>query len=196
MRIIAGQARGRALMAPKGMDTRPTLDRVRESLFSILAPELPGARVLDLFAGSGALGLEAISRGADAAVFVDSARAAQEAVARNIEALGMAGQARLLRCDWRAALRRLGAEDGAFDLVFLDPPYRLPGAAEMLAALRDSGLLAPDALVVYEHDRLLPPDAPGWRTQDVRRYGDTAITFMRRNEGGQGDAHSAIPGQL
>lgn len=181
MRIIAGEHRGRNLVAPKGMDTRPTLDRVRESLFNILLPRLSGARVLDLFAGSGALGLEALSRGALYATFVDSAREAQVAVARNIEALGVTDRARLLRCDWQAAISRLGVDGALFDLVFLDPPYRLGQADRMLEALRVSGLLSPDARVVYEHAKASPPDTAAWTVADTRRYGDTVITFLAQS---------------
>lgn len=178
MRIIAGEARGRSLAAPRGMDTRPTLDRVRESLFNILRPYLTDARVLDLFAGSGALGLEAISRGAAEAVFVDNAHAAQEAVRRNIDTLGMADRASLLRCDWHAALRRLAGEAARFDLIFLDPPYNMPHTDALLAQLREGGLLAEDALVVYEHAKELPPDMTGWTLADQRGYGDTVISFL------------------
>ena len=178
LRIIAGEAKGRPLAAPKGMDTRPTLDRVRESLFSILMGRLEGASVLDLFAGSGALGLEAISRGAARAVFVDQARAAQQAVAKNLAALGFSGRGTLLRCDYRAALSRLSKEGARFDLVFLDPPYRMADAKGMLETLRASGVLTGDALVVYEHARTDAPDETGWRRGDQRVYGDTAITFL------------------
>lgn len=196
MRIIAGIARGRTLIAPKGQDTRPTLDRVRESLFNILRPRLEGAVVLDLFAGSGALGLEAISRGAQAAVFVDHARAAQAAVTQNIAALGVQAQATLLPCDWRTALRRLSALDERFTLVFLDPPYQMAQAGDMLSMLRDSGILAVDALVVYEHAQAMPPDDTGWQVADMRRYGDTAITFLTLPQKGDNDANGAISGEL
>lgn len=118
VRIIAGNAGGRLLLAPKGMDTRPTQDKVKESLFSILQGELADARVLDLFAGSGALGLEAISRGAAFAVFCDKARPAQQAVWHNVEALGFAARCELLRCPWQVALRKIQARGDRFDIVF------------------------------------------------------------------------------
>ncbi len=178
VRIIAGEARGRGLIAPKGMDTRPTLDRVRESLFSILMLRIPDAVVLDLFAGSGALGLEALSRGAARAVFADHARSAQEAVSQNLQALGFAPRGALLRCDWRTAVGRLSAEGTRFDLIFLDPPYRMPDAAAMLEMIRTSALLAEDGLIVYEHAQDTPPDNASWHIADQRRYGDTAITFL------------------
>lgn len=188
MRIIAGTCRGRTLIAPKGSDTRPTLDRVRESLFSILLPRLDGARVLDLFAGSGALGLESLSRGAASAVFVDHARQAQDCVQRNIDALGLSAQATLLRQSWRGALQALSVRGDTFDLVFLDPPYRMPQADEMLEALRQSGLLAPNALVVYEHAAAHPPRMDAWLQADQRRFGDTTITFLR--QAGEKEAHA------
>ncbi len=178
MRIIAGSARGRALFSPKGRDTRPTLDRVRESLFSILAPLIPEARVLDLFAGTGALALESLSRGARRAVLVDRDRQAKAAIERNIEALGFSEQAAFYFCDWRAAVRRLSDEDARFDLIFLDPPYRMPGADEVLAALAGSCLPASGARIVYEHGRDETPGAPGLAAVDERRYGDTVITFF------------------
>ncbi|MDL2318009.1 16S rRNA (guanine(966)-N(2))-methyltransferase RsmD [Eubacteriales bacterium OttesenSCG-928-A19] len=196
MRIIAGTARGRTLVAPKGTDTRPTLDRVRESLFSILMPNLPDARVLDLFAGSGALGLEALSRGAATAVLVDSGRAAQAAVQRNIEITRMEGVARLLREDWQAALRRLDREGARFDIVFLDPPYRMAQAGAMLAALRDSGMLASGGIVLYEHAWETPPTTDGWTVSDVRRYGDTGIHFLCGPIRGGNDANGSVSGQL
>lgn len=180
MRIIAGANRGRVLVAPKGVDTRPTLDRVRESLFNILAPRMQGARVLDLFAGTGALSLEALSRGAASAVLVDHDRRAWEAIERNIAALGCRETATLLKCDWRAAVRKLAPENAQFDICFLDPPYRFAAAEDMLSALCESGVLDWDALVVYEHGRGFVPASPALRATDLRRYGDTEITFLKR----------------
>ena len=189
MRIIAGSARGRRLDAPAGPDTRPTADRVRESLFSIVAPRLSGARVLDLFAGSGALGLEALSRGAERAVFVDSAAAARQAVRRNIEALSFGDRSTLLSMDALAAVARLRGE--RFDIIFIDPPYAMRTDA-LFSAVCDAKLLSADGLIVYEHGREANPDfLPGaagqpptqtgapFATIDRRRYGDTVVTFLR-----------------
>ncbi|WP_346026383.1 16S rRNA (guanine(966)-N(2))-methyltransferase RsmD [Beduinella massiliensis] len=181
MRIISGSARGRTICAPQGMDTRPTQDYVRESLFNILRARVPEARVLDLFAGSGALGLEAVSRGAQGAVFVDSGRAAVQCVKKNVAALRMETQCEVLSCDWRAAIARLS--DRAFDLVFMDPPYRMENTGEMCAALLAAGALAEDGLIVVEHRRGLPPAlADGLEAADTRRYGDTEVTFVRRRQ--------------
>jgi len=172
LRIVAGAWGGRRLQAPPGRATRPTGDRVREALFSILGPRVDGARVLDLFAGSGALGLEALSRGAAAATFVDTAPAAIAAVRANAEALGAAAEAQ--RGDARAYLRAASARRRQYDLVFLDPPYRMAGrlGSELSAAL--PAVLAPGALVVVESDRRAPLalDLP---LEDERRYGDTLI---------------------
>jgi 16S rRNA (guanine966-N2)-methyltransferase len=145
---------------------------VREALFSILADRVPGARVLDLFAGSGALGIEALSRGAAEATFVDTAPAALRAVRANLEALG--GEAEVRRSDARRFLGAASAAARYYDLVFLDPPYRLAGRLgdELTAAL--PAVLAPDAVVVVESDRRAPLEL-GLRVLDERRYGDTLI---------------------
>ena len=172
MRIVAGRWGGRRLTTPKGAATRPTADRVREALFSILGDSVQGARVLDLFAGSGALGLEALSRGAAAATFVDRSAAAVRAMQANLEALG--GDADVHRED---ALRFLRASPGKarhYDLVLLDPPYSQ--AARLGRELSEAlpAVLAATALVVSESDRRAPLtlDLP---CKDERRYGDTLI---------------------
>ena len=172
MRVIAGAYGGRRLQAPPGRGTRPTSDRVREALFSILAARIPEARVLDLFAGSGALGLEALSRGAASATFVDDAAPAIRVIEANLAALQ--AEAELHKTDalrFLAAARRGGAQ---YDLIFLDPPYRL---AERLAPPLSEALpavLAPGAVAVAESDRRAPLalDLP---LNDERRYGDTLI---------------------
>src|SRR4051812_41052217 len=160
MRVIAGSYGGRRLKAPKGDETRPTSDRVREALFSILGDRVQDARVLDLFAGSGALGIEALSRGAQSAVFVDDAPIAVRAVKANLD--GVEG-AEVIRRDARAFLRAAREPPRQYDLVFLDPPYRQapvlgPALAEPLQAV-----LAPGAVVVSESDRRSPLDLPTFR---------------------------------
>lgn len=175
MRITGGRLSGRRLTVPAG-DVRPTADRVRESLFTRLG-DLSGARVLDLFAGSGALGFEALSRGAASVVFADHSPAALAAVRRNAEALGVADAVELQRGDAVALLRRF-AGTAPFDLVFLDPPYASDRLGEALAELVANGLLAPGGLVVAEADRRHPPPAvAGLAVVDERRYGDTSITW-------------------
>lgn len=178
MRVIAGRYGGRTLTVPAGRATRPTADRVREALFSILGARVAGARVLDLFAGSGALGIEALSRGADHAVFVDSAPAAARAVERNLAALGISSAA-LVRRDALAYLR--GARDTGrqYDLVFLDPPYRQSGRLARELAEAVPAVLADGAVVVSESDRREPLDLAPLTIDDERRYGDTLIRIHR-----------------
>src|SRR3974390_3374891 len=152
MRVVGGRLRGRTLRAPRGDAIRPTADRLREALFNILVhaygDPLPGARVLDLFAGTGALGIEALSRGAAFALFVDDGAEARALIRENVEALGLGGVTRIFRRD----ATRLGVAhpNEPFGRVFLDPPYRKGLAEASLASLRDGGWLLPDALVVVE----------------------------------------------
>jgi 16S rRNA (guanine966-N2)-methyltransferase len=177
MRIIAGAHKGRRLAAPKGLATRPTSDRVREALFSILGARVQGAAVLDLFAGSGALGIEALSRGAERATFVDSDHAAIAAIMRNLEGIDGAD---VVRADARAFLRNARSHDRQYDLVFLDPPYRRAAALSGELAEAVAGVLAPAGLVVSESDRRDPLDLPSMPLQDERRYGDTLIRIHAR----------------
>ena len=172
MRVIAGRYRGRRLQAPPGDATRPTSDRVREALFSVLAARVSGARVLDLFAGSGALGIEALSRGAAEATFVDTAPAALRAIRANLDAIGVTADVR--RADARRFLGSASAAARHYDLVFLDPPYRLAGrlGGELAAAL--PAVLAPGATVVAESDRRAPVPIELPITFE-RHYGDTLI---------------------
>ncbi len=185
MRIIAGSARGHTLIAPRGRDTRPTQDYVRESLFNILQRDVPGARVLDLFAGSGALALEALSRGAEAAVLADGAAEAIACIRRNVETLRMDERATVLKGEWQATLRRLAAENRRFTLVFLDPPYRMEDTGAQCARMADLGLLENGALVVIEHRRGRTPATDArFALRDERGYGDTEIHFYTYQEGG------------
>ncbi len=171
MRIVAGRFGGRRLTAPRGAATRPTSDRVREALFALLG-DLGGARVLDLFAGSGALGLEALSRGAAEATFVDSSNAALRAVRANLQALEI--DAPVHRQDARGYLRNASGRDHSYDLVFLDPPYRLAGRLGRELSPLLAPVLTPGARVVSESDRRAPLDL-GLPLRDERRYGDTVI---------------------
>lgn len=178
MRIVAGTAKGRRLTVPTGRETRPTADRVREALFSILGTRVLQAVVLDLFAGSGALACEALSRGASRAVLVDNGRSALQAIRANVAALQLEPRARVLAMEAKAALRLLTREHARFDLVLLDPPY---GSAELdraLCTLACGPLLANDALIVIEHNAaqaiVLPKPL---QLASTRRYGDTAIAI-------------------
>jgi 16S rRNA (guanine966-N2)-methyltransferase len=171
MRIVAGSRGGRRISAPAGSATRPTSDRVREALFSVLG-DIGGLRVLDLFAGSGALGLEALSRGAAEATFVDSAQPAVKVLRANLAALDLEAEVR--KQDARAFLKNAKADHRAYDLVFVDPPYRL--AARLGAELSPliTAVLQAGARVVGESDRRAPL-ALELPVKDERRYGDTLI---------------------
>ncbi len=180
MRIVAGTHKGRKLFAPQGMDVRPTADRVREALFSILGPQIAGASVLDLFAGSGALGLEALSRGAARAVFVDRHPQALAAVRRNVAELGLGDRAVIIKADAALGAAPLRSAPGApFSLIFLDPPYGRELALRGLELIVRLGLAAPDCLAVVEQsskETLAPP--PPWSISDERIYGQTRLTFL------------------
>lgn len=183
MRVIAGAAKGHRLESPRGRDTRPTTDRVREALFSSLQGRLAQAAVADLYAGSGALGIEALSRGAARATFVERSRGAQNAIARNLAHTGLEAEAAIVRRDVRAALRD-GLDGAPFDIVLLDPPYDV-GTGELAEVLAGVGtLLAPGGLVVLESDRRAP--APPWplslRAGRTRRYGDTVLHEAHADE--------------
>ena len=172
MRVIAGIYGGRRLQTPPGLDTRPTSDRVREALFSILGDRVPGASVLDLFAGSGALAIEALSRGAAEATLVDNAPPAIRAITANLEAVN--AEATVVRAEARRFLGGASRSGRSYDLVFLDPPYRLAASLgrDLSAAL--AAVVAPGGTVVAESDRRAPleVDLP---LKDERRYGDTLI---------------------
>ncbi|MCS7267825.1 MAG: 16S rRNA (guanine(966)-N(2))-methyltransferase RsmD [Geminicoccaceae bacterium] len=179
MRIIAGRHRGRKIQAPPGLSVRPTADRAREALMAILehgAPPLAGSRFLDLFAGSGAVGLEAASRGAAAVLLVENAPEAIAAIRRNIEHLGEGERVRLLVAD----ATRLGPARESFDIVFLDPPWRSGLAEPALEALLEGGWIAPGARIVVElaRDEVFEPPS-GFAIEQERRYGKTRFLFLR-----------------
>jgi 16S rRNA (guanine966-N2)-methyltransferase len=173
VRVIAGQFRGRRLQAPAGARTRPTADRVREALFSMLG-DLSGVRVLDLYAGSGALGIEALSRGAAFAVFVERDARAAATIKRNLEALG--AEAEVRRQD---ALRFLASGEGPFDLVFCDPPYDLAPSSAAALAERVPAVTSEDARIVTESDKRRPLELPLPILRE-RTYGDTRIVIHAR----------------
>jgi len=182
MRIVGGRLRGRALAAPKSQAVRPSADRLRESLFNVLAhaygDPVNGARVLDLFAGTGALGLEALSRGAAFVLFVDDGAEARALIRANVEQLGLGGVTRVFRRD----ATRLGAAHPVepFGLAFADPPYRQGYAEKALAAARAGGWLASDALVVVEEAAAAQFAAPeGFEELERRAYDDTELIFLK-----------------
>jgi 16S rRNA (guanine966-N2)-methyltransferase len=178
MRIIAGELKGRRLAAVKGL-IRPTSDKVREAIFSILGPKVLDARVLDLFAGTGALTIEALSRGAVDAVLVEEHPAALGVLRQNLDTLGLHERARVLALPVLIALRKLKAQERQFSLIFLDPPYGQGLALKTLDALQDSGLLQPAARIVAEHSHreALPEQVGRLTLHQSRRYGDTQVAF-------------------
>lgn len=183
MRIVSGEFKGRALVAPKTRATRPTSDRARESLFNILAhaswaPALEGARVVDLFAGSGALGLEALSRGAAQCLLVENARPAQIAIRENIKSLGVDGQATLLPRSAISLGAKPDAMDDGYDLAFLDPPYNKILIKPCLDGLIEGKWLAADAVVVAETASAETPDLAGWTVLSTRESGAAKFWFL------------------
>ncbi|MCW6009117.1 16S rRNA (guanine(966)-N(2))-methyltransferase RsmD [Micromonospora sp. CPCC 205371] len=185
-RIVAGLYGGRRLAVPPGVATRPTSDRVREALFSALGSlvDLEGARFADLYAGSGAVGLEALSRGAAHALLVESDARVARVVRANIAALGVGGAARLVTGSVSAVLAA-GPEGGGYDVVFADPPYAVPDddITAMMSALVNGDWLAADAVVVVERSSRTGPVAwvPGITEERSRRYGETTLWYGRRS---------------
>lgn len=182
MRIISGEARGRKLFAPSGEDTRPTADRIRESLFNILGSRVWDAKVLDLFGGTGAMSLEALSRGAEHAVIVDVSRTAIQVIERNAALVlkdSVKERSRIIKADYRTAIGSLGGM--RFDLVFLDPPYRMVDAyADALKRLKALNALSEDCVIVLERaSELSVPLPDGFESYDTRNYGMTSVEFVR-----------------
>jgi 16S rRNA (guanine(966)-N(2))-methyltransferase RsmD len=181
MRIIAGEFKGRRLVTPRGATTRPTADQVRIALMDTLGPRLPDARVLDLFAGSGSVGLEALSRGAAHATFVERDPRAVAALDANIRTLGVEPRAVVARGDVARQLGRLATGGRRFEIVFLDPPYGLDLGEQALAALAPGELVAPEGIVIAQHFTKRPPAAEYGmlRAFRTRRFGETTLTFFR-----------------
>lgn len=180
LRIIAGELRGRKLRTAAGLATRPTADRTREAIFNILGPGVRGAHVLDLFAGTGAFGIEALSRGAASALFIEMGREALAVLAGNIQACGLAERAAVIRWDAARNLDCLRSREPEFRLAFLDPPYRQGLVAPTLAHLHAVRCLAPGARLVVEHGAAdpLPELGEAYLLQDQRRYGKTLVSFL------------------
>ncbi|MBN1504524.1 MAG: 16S rRNA (guanine(966)-N(2))-methyltransferase RsmD [Candidatus Eisenbacteria bacterium] len=178
MRITGGSLRGRLLRAPKGKATRPTSSRVREAVFDIVGGRITDARVLDLYAGSGALGIEALSRGALFAAFVEASPSAVRAILENLRELELEDRARVIRGSASAALERLSGAGERFTVVFADPPYAGRAAEETLRATAASGVLAPGSLVVVEHTKRqeLSGEFGALGLTSSHRYGDTVVS--------------------
>lgn len=184
MRVIAGKYRSRKLLAPAGTATRPTSDRLRETLFNVVAPSVAGSTWLDVFAGSGAIGIEALSRGAEMVYFVESSSRAVQAIRGNLATLKIERAFEILNREAAAALRLLEARGVACDFCFLDPPYRkLDDYAQVLTVFGKSNLLRPGALVIAEHDKHFDP-GDGFGSLERRRLlrqGDAVLSFYARS---------------
>ena len=180
MRIVGGEARGRRLRSVPGNRTRPTADRVRQSIFDLLGQRMDGLSVLDLYAGTGAMALEAISRGAARAVLIEKDARSCAAILHNVDELGFGARCRLIRGELPDALGPLRGEQ--FDLVFSDPPYALKAAQQTIDALSTNHLLAPGARLVLEMDRRESSPVPpsGMSIADDRRYGGTRVLVLER----------------
>lgn len=191
MRIVAGRLKGRAIVAPDGQGTRPTSDRARQAVFNVLehaawaqdidGGPLAGARVMDLYAGSGALGFEAMSRGAAFCLFVETADEARGAIRENADAYGLMGATRVHRRDATDLGTRPGSAGEAFTLAFLDPPYGKGLGEQTLTRLIEGNWLAPGAIVVFERGATEPEvETPGYERLDQRDYGAAQVLFLRR----------------
>ncbi|WP_172194404.1 16S rRNA (guanine(966)-N(2))-methyltransferase RsmD [Saccharibacillus qingshengii] len=181
MRVVAGEAKGRPLKAVPGTGTRPTTDKVKEALFSMIGPFFEGGTALDLFAGTGGLAIEAISRGMDRAILVDADAKSIEVVRANLKATGFESRAEVYRNDAQRALKALSKRETKFDLVFLDPPYRMKNGAELMLTIEEYGLLEPEATVVLEYDSSYeyPETTGAFELQRKAVYGDIAVSIYR-----------------
>ncbi|KWX71032.1 DNA methyltransferase [Paenibacillus riograndensis] len=196
MRVVSGSAKGRPLKSVPGTGTRPTTDKVKEAMFSMIGPYFDGGAALDLFAGTGGLGIEALSRGMDQAVFVDMEQKSIDTVRANLKAAKVEAQAEVYRNDAGRALSALEKRGRSFDLVFLDPPYRLKHGNELMLAMVQKGLLREDAVIVLEHESSYeyPEVIPGFRRTRQAVYGETAVSIYKYEASSQEEAGNAKEG--
>jgi len=179
VRIIAGAVKGRRLAVPSAPGLRPTSDRARETLFNVLAPRIAGAVFLDAFAGSGAVGIEALSRGARHAAFVERGTRVIDVLRANLQMCGLESRATLIRAPWKVAVARLVQQGLVFDIAFFDPPYDWELAHTCLQDVRSAGLLAADGVAIIEHRGTTPPQTPdGWEALRTVDVGDTSFAFF------------------
>lgn len=197
MRVVSGSAKGRPLKSVPGSGTRPTTDKVKEALFSMIGPYFEGGAALDLFAGTGGLGIEALSRGMELAVFVDMEPKSIDTVRSNLKAAKLESQAEVYRNDAGRALSAMEKRGRSFDLVFLDPPYRLKHGDELMLTMAQKGLLRPEAVVVLEHesDFVYPEDIPGFYRTRQAVYGETTISIYKYEAALQDNAESGKEGK-
>ncbi|WP_211745992.1 16S rRNA (guanine(966)-N(2))-methyltransferase RsmD [Paenibacillus sp. Marseille-Q4541] len=187
MRVVSGTAKGRPLKAVPGTGTRPTTDKVKEAVFSMIGPYFEGGNVLDLFAGSGGLGIEALSRGMDKGVFIDLEPKSIEVIRANVKATGLESKAEVYRNEAGRALKLLAKRAVQFDLVFLDPPYRMKNVDELMMTMQENDMLSQDATVVVEHDANHAYLETIGHFHQVRKstYGDTAISVYHYTSGSE-----------
>ncbi|MDR1728819.1 MAG: 16S rRNA (guanine(966)-N(2))-methyltransferase RsmD [Acidobacteriota bacterium] len=215
MRVIAGKYRGRRLKGPDGLDVRPTGDRLKESLFNILAPDIRDAVVLDAFSGTGSVGIEALSRGARQAVFIEASAAGCRLLRKNLELCGVSGGVRVIQDDVFGALRALGRKGFQADIVFFDPPYDFEPYKDLLDIVFSRPLLAPSARVIVEHRRIqgargarkrtpdgvrrcvaeLPESGAGYLRTRLVRQGDQCLSFYGRADAASGAQDAAPPSE-
>ena len=185
MRVISGVCKGRPLKAVQGMTTRPTTDKVKESLFNIIGPFFDGGNVLDLFSGSGSLGLEALSRGMEKGIFVEKDPKALQVIKANIQACRMEEESEVLRSDALRSIKMLGGRGVRFDLIMMDPPYKIANAIpSILSEIEENKLLAEDGLIICEHGKELelPEQIGPFVKYRYEKYGITAISFFRNQD--------------
>lgn len=185
MRITGGLYRGSKIKSPNGLDTRPTSDRVKEAIFSSISFKIPGSLVLDLFAGSGALGLDSISRGAAYAWLVEKDKEAFSCLVENVKKLDLTSKCKMVNNDWKKALLLAKKEEEVFDLIFLDPPYYGKYIEEAIVKIRDYGLLSQDGLIVAETSKKKPShdfENQGLKIVKEALYGDTKILYFQKRE--------------
>ena len=180
MRVITGTARGTVLKTPDGMKTRPTTDRVKEALFSIIHFEVPGARVLDLFGGTGQLGIEALSRGAKSAVFVDADAGACSLIRENLKRTKMEASSKIVRSDYLSYLRSCKE---TFDIIILDPPYAEVFLENALKSIAEIDILQSGGIIIAERPlgKDLPWDFPGFQRSKDYKYGNILLTIYRKD---------------
>lgn len=181
VRVVSGSAKGRPLKSVPGSGTRPTTDKVKEAVFSMIGPYFEGGAVLDLFAGTGGLGIEALSRGMESAVFVDMDPKSIDTIRANLKATNLEASAQVYRNEAGRALSALEKRGRVFDLVFLDPPYRLKHGDELMLSMVEKGMLQEDAIIVLEHESsyAYPEDIPGFHRLRQAVYGETTISIYQ-----------------
>ncbi|WP_410515200.1 16S rRNA (guanine(966)-N(2))-methyltransferase RsmD [Paenibacillus sp. BR2-3] len=190
MRVVSGSAKGRPLKSVPGSGTRPTTDKVKEAVFSMIGPYFEGGAALDLFAGTGGLGIEALSRGMESAVFVDMEPKSIDTIRANLKATGLESWAEVYRNDAGRALSAMEKRGRSFDLVFLDPPYRLKHGDELMSTMAAKGMLQAEALIVLEHEsgHAYPEDIPGFYRLRQAVYGETTISIYQYEAAGEEEA--------